>query len=319
MFCFVFIQEETSQKLLEEEERRREVSAKFQESFQELSTMMEDSNKKSYKLHDDNVEMTKKIQYLCEKSLETEGQMALMKRETELEKQLSASNLAKVRLEAQMEKQQWEQERKVLELNLKKSEEVRTQLQMNAKVLQEQIQLYAKKCEDCEKTIRKSNKMFEKCKAETHGVTKKMIAMENDAKTWKTEWLKRDEEAESGKRKIGQLEKLCRHLQAERNEFLKLLRANNIAIPSVNVSDTQEPIILPPAPPIASAKERELVVLKNKLAELQDDLEGLDINDKTEAVKETSEDDGSTTIKNGKSPAVESTDEQVDSKKGAED
>lgn len=273
---------------------------------------MEESNRKSYKLHDDNVEMTKKIQYLYEKSMETEGQMALMKRECELEKQLYLSNLAKVQLENQMERQQWEKERKILELNLKKSEEVRNQLQVNAKVLQEQVQLYAKKCEDCEKTIKKSNKMFEKCKAETHGVTKKMMSMENDAKTWKKEWLKRDEEAETGKRKIGQLEKLCRQLQAERNEYLKLLRENNIAITlNVNALDNQEPIILPPAPPIASAKERELVVLKNRLAELKDDLQGLNVNAK--------EEEAVTDGHNGKNQEAESTNDHVDAEKGAED
>lgn len=243
---------------------------------------MEESNKKSLKLRDDNIEMSRKIQILCEKSKQMEEQMNLMKRESDLEKQLYESNIAKLRLESQMEKEQWEQERRVLELSLRKSEEVRTQLQLNTKVLQEQIQLYVKKCEDCEKTIKRSNRMFEKCKAETHGVTKKMVAMENDAKTWKMEWLKRDEEAEMGKRKITQLDKLCRRLQAERNEFLKLLRLHEIPIPSVNVPDIQEPIELPPAPPIATAKERELALLKNKLAELKDDLKVVDANNKTE-------------------------------------
>lgn len=287
----------------EEEQKRKEVSDKFQKNFDDLTNLMEEGNKKSLKLREDNHEMAKRIEVLKGKSKQLEEQMNLMHRESQLEKQLHESNLAKMRLETQMAKEEWEQERRAMELNLRKSEEVRVQLQMNSKVLQEQIQLYVKKCEDCEKTIKRSNKMFEKCKAETHGVTKKMVAMENDAKIWKKEWLKRDEEAETGKRKIGQLEKLCRQLQAERNEFLKLLRANNIPIPSVNVTDNQQTLELPPAPPIATAKERELVVLKNKLAELQDDLKVLGDDAKVGAVIEHGK-QGASSVENGGAPAV---------------
>lgn len=270
--------------------------------------MLEESNGRSLKLRDENVEMAGKIQVLCEKSQQMEDQMDLMKREMDLERQLCQSNIAKTKLESQMEKEQWEQERKALELGLKKSEEVRAQLQVNARVMQEQIQLYVKKCDEFEKTVDRSNKMFEKCRAGMQGMTKKMAVMENDAKTWKLEWLKRDEEAQMGKRKIGQLEKLCRRLQAERNEFLKLLRNHNIDIPSVNVPDNQEPIELPP-PPVETEKEMKLVMLKSQLAELKDDLKKMQIEDDAkeetviEAKYEGAGDNEASLVKNGDVPS----------------
>lgn len=95
-----------------------------------------------------------------------------------------------------------------------------------------------------------------------------MVAMEQDAKNWKQEWLKRDEEAEGGKKKVTQLEKLCRRMQIERNEYLKLLRANNVDIPTVTIIEAQD---LPPT--VATEKERELAVLKAKLSELKLDLQ----------------------------------------------
>lgn len=260
----------------EEETKRKEVSEKFQKTFNELSDLMHQSNERSLKLRDDNVEMADKIQILCEKSRQMEEQMNLMKKESDLEKQLYDSNAAKIRLETLMEKEQWEQERKALELSLKKSEEMRAQLQINATVLQEQIRLYIERCEDCDRTIKRSNQMFQKCKDETLGMNRKMVALENDSKTWKLEWLKRDEEAEQGKRKIVQLEKLCRHLQAERNEYLKSLRANNIPIPEVQMPTSEEPLPVPQPPAISTPKERELALLKCQLAELKNDLDGYD-------------------------------------------
>lgn len=271
--------------------------------------MLEQSNKNSLQLRDDNVDMVGRVEMLAERSQQLEEQMDLMKREMDLERQLCQSNMAKTKLEAQMEKEQWEQERKAIELNLKKSEEVRLQLQENGRVQQEQIRLYVAKCSEFEKTVHRSNKMFEKCRSEMQTLTRKLAEMEAEAKTWKLEWLKRDEEAEMGKRKIVQLERLCRYLQAERNTYLKYLRAYNIEVPSVSVPDTQDQIDLSVSS-VETVKEEKLVALKNQLAVLKIDLKKAQTEEgeadaKEEAVIE--EADSADLVENGDVPSSSST------------
>lgn len=254
----------------EEEDKRLEVSSRFQKTFDDLNTVMQDSNSKNLKLQQANTELAEQLQLMHKRAKQVEEQMDRMRHQVILEKQLCDSNIAKEKLHAQVERELWNQERDALQMSLKKSEEVRTQLQANAKVMQDQIHLYIKKCDEFEKTINKSNKLFEKCRTEMMSMNTKMMAMEKDSKTWKDEWMKRDQEAEMGKKKIARLEKLCRDLQRERNDFLKLLKNNNINIPSATIEEREEPIELPPSP---TPKEEELELLKTKLADLQLDLE----------------------------------------------
>lgn len=52
-------QEENLAKIREEEERRKEVVAKFQTTLTELTGLMQENNEKNTKLKDDNEDMAK--------------------------------------------------------------------------------------------------------------------------------------------------------------------------------------------------------------------------------------------------------------------
>lgn len=53
-------------KIREEEEKRKEVSAKFQATMNEITTLMQQNNDNNMKLRDDNIDMTSKLKSICE-------------------------------------------------------------------------------------------------------------------------------------------------------------------------------------------------------------------------------------------------------------
>ena len=59
-------QEESFQKIQEEEEKRKEVSAKFQMTLNEITALMKEDNDKTMKLRDDNIDMTSKLKSIYE-------------------------------------------------------------------------------------------------------------------------------------------------------------------------------------------------------------------------------------------------------------
>jgi hypothetical protein len=60
------LQDESLLKIREEEEKRKEVSAKFQSTLNEITALMQQNNEKNSKLREDNLEMTKKFKTVCE-------------------------------------------------------------------------------------------------------------------------------------------------------------------------------------------------------------------------------------------------------------
>lgn len=57
----LLFQEESLLKIREEEERRKETQAKFQNTLSEITTLLQQNNEKNAKLRDDNISMTEKF------------------------------------------------------------------------------------------------------------------------------------------------------------------------------------------------------------------------------------------------------------------
>ena len=62
----IYFQEESFQKIREEEEKRKEVSAKFQVTLNEITELMKQDSDKTMKLRDDNIDMTSKLKSIYE-------------------------------------------------------------------------------------------------------------------------------------------------------------------------------------------------------------------------------------------------------------
>lgn len=277
---------------------------------------MQENSEKNTKLRDDNLDMANKISSLCEQFEKREEQITRMEKQMDLERQLAEATVAKVKFELQAERELWAKEREALQNNLKKSEDTGVQLQTNVKALEEHLQLYTGKYEEFETTISKSNKVFDNCKSEMLKMSKQIMSLEKEAKTWKLRWQKnaqsllelseskqtQDIELAGAERKIEQLQKLCRQLQIDRAAYLKLLKVHNIEASSQVCMDDNPP---PPQTIVqkSTKKEKELKLLKNNLKVLQNQLSGIQ-NEKTNAETAILDNEEITELKNSNQESV---------------
>ncbi|XP_018320673.1 alpha-taxilin [Agrilus planipennis] len=272
------IKEENLAKIREEEERRKEVALKFQNTLSEVSNMVQENSEKNIKLRDDNKDMANKIQALCEQFNKRKEQLARVEKQLELERQLSEATVAKAELELKAEREMWSKEREILQSNLKKSEENCVKLQENIKSLEENLQVYSGNYKEFESTISRSNEVFDNCKSEMFKMTKQIATLEKECKMFKQRWQKnaqcvieltatkqsQDTKIDNLERKLEQLQKLCRQLQTDRSSYIKLLKLNGIEPVS------QKCVEEPASSPRKTKKEIELEHLKNNLKVLQE-------------------------------------------------
>uniref|UniRef100_A0A171B248 Alpha-taxilin isoform x1 n=1 Tax=Triatoma infestans TaxID=30076 RepID=A0A171B248_TRIIF len=83
------VKEECMLKIREEEEKKREVAAKFQSTLTELGNLLAQNNDKNAKLRDDNLEMTNKLKNVCEQYEKKEQHVEKMAKQMHLEMQFS--------------------------------------------------------------------------------------------------------------------------------------------------------------------------------------------------------------------------------------
>lgn len=99
------VKEESILKIREEEEKRKEVSAKFQSTLAEITVLMSETNDKNVKLHEDNIEIHKKFKSVFDemdiREQHFEGMHQMMKHEL----QVAEAKLSKVILETTEEKE----------------------------------------------------------------------------------------------------------------------------------------------------------------------------------------------------------------------
>lgn len=297
---FIFLQEENIAKIREEEERRKEVATKFQATLNDVNIILQENNEKNIKLRDDNLEMSNKLATLCEQFEKREQQIARMTKQMELEHQLYEATLNKIQLEFKTEREIWNKEKETLLEQLRSSEEARIQMQAKVTTLEEHLQLYTGKYEEFETTISKSNKVFDSCKSAMFKMTEQIAKLEKDLRisngrskkheknvielSQTNDW--QNNEILACKKKIQQLQKLCRQIQIDRSSYLKLLKANGIEPTSQNCVDNTTPsppelanpisngTIAPSSPTTTnrplSKKEQELFTLKENLKALQE-------------------------------------------------
>lgn len=67
-------------KIREEEERRKETQAKFQNTLSEITTLLQQNNEKNVKLRDDNNSMTEKFQSVVQQYQLREQQVCIYNR-----------------------------------------------------------------------------------------------------------------------------------------------------------------------------------------------------------------------------------------------
>ncbi|PNF22844.1 hypothetical protein B7P43_G01394 [Cryptotermes secundus] len=237
------IKDESLLKIREEEERRKEVSANFQTTLNEITALMQQNNEKNSKLREDNLEMTKKFKTVCEQYSLREQQVDKITKQMQLEAQLADAKLAKAKMEMAAEKEVLLKEKQQLLMDLTEYQAKCQELRTTEVNLRSQISLYTDKYDEFQNALIKSNEVFGGFKGEMEKMSKKVCKLEKETSSWKQRWEKshqallemaadkqqRDGELALASRQLAQLQKLCRTLQAERTSLLAQLKTEGTA------------------------------------------------------------------------------------------
>ncbi|NXN16666.1 TXLNG protein, partial [Indicator maculatus] len=227
------LKEENLQQAREEEERRKEATAHFQLTLNEIQAQLEQHDVHNAKLRQENIELGEKLKKLIEQYALREEHIDKVFKHKELQQQLVD---AKLQQTTQLIKEAEEKHQREREFLLKEATESRhkcEQMKQQEAQLKQQLSLYMDKFEEFQTTMAKSNELFTTFRQEMEKMTKKIKKLEKETIVWRTKWENnnkallqmaeektvRDKEYKGFQIKLERLEKLCRALQTERNEL----------------------------------------------------------------------------------------------------
>lgn len=296
------IKEESLLKIREEEERRKETQAKFQNTLSEITTMLQQNNEKNAKLRDDNISMTEKFKSVVTQYQLREQQVDKMSKQMALESQLSDAKMQKASLEYQADKEKLLAEMEQLKVTVATYRAKIMELQGTETNLRSQLAVYTDKYDEFQNALVKSNQMFGRFKVQMDKMSKKIKKLEKESLSWKTKWeasqtalldmcterQSNEEKSASTTRQLLHMQSLCRTLQAERTVLLNTLKEHNIERPPL-----PPPAPMPTAPPAPSpatnakvdAMAANCAQLRQSLAHLQTQLNVLTNKQKEESPK----------------------------------
>ncbi|KAM9321220.1 gamma-taxilin [Gastrophryne carolinensis] len=229
------LKEDNLHQAREYEEERKEATAHFQLTLNEIQAQMEQHDVYNAKLRQENAELGEKLKKLIEQYALREEHIDKVFKHKELQQQLID---AKLQQTTQLMKEAEERHLREREFLLNEATETRQkfeELKQQETQLKQQLSLYMDKFEEFQTTMAKSNELFTTFRQEMEKMTKKIKKLEKETIVWRTKWENnnkallqmaeektiRDKEHKALQLKLERLEKLCRALQTERNELNK--------------------------------------------------------------------------------------------------
>lgn len=239
------VKEECMLKIREEEEKKREVAAKFQSTLTELGNLLAQNNDKNAKLRDDNLDMTTKLKNVCEQYEKKEQHVEKMAKQMHLEMQLANTKLAKAKMEMALEKEALLRDNQQLLLELKEYKKQLEEMKTSEVALRSQIQLYNDKYDEFHKALLQSNDAIGSFKQEMERMAKQIRKLEKETVAWKRRYetthrtllqmteekIKSDETASVSERRLTALQGLCRSLQAQCNHLRGVVKSQAATSP----------------------------------------------------------------------------------------
>ncbi|KAL1138675.1 hypothetical protein AAG570_008737, partial [Ranatra chinensis] len=235
------VKEENMMRIREEEEKKREVVAKFQSKLTEIGEMLKQNNDKNTKLRDDNIDMTAKLKNVCERYEKREQHVEKLVKHMELGVQLADVKLAKEKMEMAVEREALLKEKQQLLLEKAEYKSRLDEMQITEQALRNQITLYNNKYDEFHKALTQSNEAIGGFKTEMERMSKQIRKLEKETGTWKLRYeqthtsllkmteekITTDQELASSQRKLVALQGLCRSLQAQCVQFRQQLKSSN--------------------------------------------------------------------------------------------
>jgi hypothetical protein len=227
------IKDESTARAKEDEEKRKEVSNRFQTTINEIQQQMNDHYSKNTSLREENLELANKLKGLIEQYELREEHIDKILKTKEIEGQLFDAKLQQAALQMAEEKEKSLQDKQKLLQETMEAQKRILLLEQQEEKLKAQLNMYSEKYEDFQSTLSKSNDVFQSFKTEMEKMTKKIKKLEKETATWRQKWESSnkalvtlaEEKAVGNKEvallqnKISKLESLCRALQEERRKY----------------------------------------------------------------------------------------------------
>ncbi|XP_044930316.1 LOW QUALITY PROTEIN: gamma-taxilin-like [Mustela putorius furo] len=286
------LKEENMQQAQEEEENRKEATARFQLTLNEIQAQLEQHDIHNARLRQENTELGEKLKRLVEQYALREEHIDKVFKHKDLQQQLVDARLQQT---TQLIEEADEKHQREKEFLLKEATESRhkyEEMKQQEVQLKQQLSLYMDKFEEFQTTMAKSNELFTTFRQEMEKMTKKIKKLEKEMIIWRTKWENnnkvllqmaeekavRDKEYKAFQIKLERLEKLCRALQMERNELSEQVEVlkEQVNVNAVNV-DLVAPLIRP-CTALASQDELKSSSSKAPGVYLDAELEGVNEN-----------------------------------------
>eukprot|EP00918_Siedleckia_nematoides_P091291 GHVU01200544.1.p1 GENE.GHVU01200544.1~~GHVU01200544.1.p1 ORF type:complete len:554 (-),score=142.38 GHVU01200544.1:2063-3724(-) len=226
------IKEESLARAREEEEKRKEVTNRFQSTINDIQQQMNDNHTKNTKLREENLDLSTKLKSLIEQYEAREEHIQKLFAHKELEQQLVDAKFQQATLQMTEEKEKNIMEKTQILTDAAEAHKKIQLMEAQEKQLRAQVALYTEKYEEFQQTLQKSNEVFQSFKTEMDKMTKKIKKLEKDTSMWRSRWessnkalidmaeekTKNEKEITTLLSKVQKLESLCRALQAERKK-----------------------------------------------------------------------------------------------------
>lgn len=231
------IREESLKRVKEAEDKRMEMTNKFQNTLSEIASVMQQNSEKNNKLRDDNMDMSSRLKNVCEQYELREQQVVKLAKQIELETQLCDAKLAKANMEISVERETILNEKTHLLKEIRLYQTRIEEMQNTEIDLRNQISLYNEKYEEFQNALARSNKVFAGFKGDMELMSKKIVKQEKESASWKMRYERCQQlldemtsertriisDLSVATRQLSTLQKLCRTLHSERQSLLSKL------------------------------------------------------------------------------------------------
>ncbi|XP_059171447.1 alpha-taxilin-like [Physella acuta] len=216
------IKDESIKRAKEDDERRKEISAQFNQTIGEIQTQMTDNSERNAKLRQENENLAAQLRAFIKQCEVRDLQVEKLREQHELEKKLAEAKMNQAQAILKEHEEKSIKEKELMLLKLAESGK-------KTQILETQVNMYKERYDEFEKLHTRSSETFQKYKTEMDKMTKRIKKLEKDGVQWKTKWegsnkaLIEQIEARSKSekdclmyiQKTKKLESLCRALQAE--------------------------------------------------------------------------------------------------------
>jgi myosin heavy subunit len=224
------VKDESIARAKEDDEKRKEVTTKFQTTINDIQTQMNDHYQKNTALREENLELANKLKGLIEQYELREEHIDKVFKSKDIESQLYDARLQQAALQIGEEKERHLHDKQLLMREAMESQKKIMLLEEQEKALKAQVAMYSEKYDDFQSTLTRSNDVFTSFKTEMDKMSKKIKKLERDTTMWRQKWessqkalitmaeqkARSDKDASLLQNKISKLESLCRALQGER-------------------------------------------------------------------------------------------------------